>query len=67
MGATRLLRVLPVRATLLWSGVLGLVGLQLTWLLRPVIGMPGQLVVLRPVESSGLAEVLQALAAVLGG
>ncbi|MCK6502925.1 hypothetical protein L6R53_05935 [Myxococcota bacterium] len=66
VGALRLWRVLPVRATLPWIAALGLVGLQLSWLLRPVIGMPGRLVVLRPVQGSGLHEVLSALAAVLG-
>ena len=66
VGAVQLWRVLPVRATLPWVGALGLVGLQLSWLLRPVIGMPGRLVILRPVQGSGLSEVLSALAAVLG-
>lgn len=66
VGALRLWRVLPVRATLPWIAALGLVGLQLSWLLRPVIGMPGRLVILRPVQGSGLSEVLSALAAVLG-
>jgi len=60
-------RALPARALLPWGMALGLVGLQLSWLLRPVIGMPGEAVLLRPVESSGLAEVLTALGAVLGG
>jgi len=44
----------------------GLAGLQLAWLLRPIVGAPGSGVVLfREVESNGLAQVLQALAAVL--
>ncbi|MCB9780892.1 MAG: hypothetical protein H6742_20150 [Alphaproteobacteria bacterium] len=65
-GAVRLLRHLPWTAALPWGGVLGLTGLQLSWLLRPVIGMPGDTVLLRGPEGTGLIEVLQAIAAVLG-
>lgn len=67
VGAVRLRRHLPAGALLPWALGLGLVGVQLTWLLRPVIGMPGDLVLLRPLESDALQEILEALAAVLGG
>lgn len=67
VGAARLRHAVSVRALLPWSAVLGLAGLQLTWLMRPVIGMPGREVLFRPLESNAVAEVLKALAAVLGG
>lgn len=67
VGAVPLLRVVPLRAALPWVAGLGLAGLQLSWLVRPVIGSPGPFVWLRPLESSGLSAVLDALLAVLGG
>ncbi len=66
VGARRLARAVSWPALLPWTGALGLAGLQLSWLLRPVVGMPGALVLLRPLESDGLTEVLTALAAALG-
>lgn len=66
IGAVPLLRVVPLRAALPWVAGLGLAGLQLSWLVRPVIGSPGPFVWLRPLESSGLSAVLDALGAVLG-
>lgn len=66
VGALRLLRALPSLAVGPWSLLFGLAGLQLTWLLRPVIGQPdGDFVLLRPLESNGLAEVLVMLNRVL--
>lgn len=67
VGAVPLLRVVPLRAAVPWVAGLGLAGLQLSWLLRPVIGSPGPFVWLRPLESSGLSAVLDALWAVMGG
>jgi hypothetical protein len=67
VGAARLLRELPIRAALPWAVGLGLAGLQLSWLLRPVIGSPGPLVLLRPLEGSGLGALLDVLVAILGG
>lgn len=65
-GASRLLRIVPLRAALPWTVAFGLAGVQLSWLLRPLVGMPeGPLVILRPLESSGLHEILVALWAVL--
>jgi hypothetical protein len=66
VGAARLLAVLPLRAVLPWAAAFGLCALQLAWLLRPVVGMPGgPLVLLRPLEENGLVQLLRALAAVL--
>ncbi len=65
-GATRLLRAVPLRAAAAWSAVFLTTGLQLSWLLRPVVGMPGRFVALRPLESNALSEILTAIAAVLG-
>ena len=66
VGAHRILRVVPLRAALPWSAGFGLAGLQLSWLLRPLVSMPeGEFVLLRALESNGLAEVLTALLAVL--
>lgn len=65
LGAVRLLRTVPLRAAAPWSLALALAGLQLSWLLRPVVGMPGHFVLLRPLESNALTEVLTALWAVL--
>ncbi len=67
VGAARLLRELPARAAFPWAMGLGLAGLQLSWLLRPVIGSPGPLVLLRPLESSGLAAFIDVVVAILGG
>lgn len=67
VGAARLLRGLPARSVIPWAVGLGLAGLQLTWLLRPVIGSPGPLVLLRPLESSGLAAFIDVVVAILGG
>ncbi|MFT4975285.1 MAG: hypothetical protein ACI8S6_001172 [Myxococcota bacterium] len=66
VGAHRILRVIPLRVAVPWAGCFGLAGLQLSWLLRPLVSMPeGDFVLLRALESNGLAEVLQALVAVL--
>ena len=66
VGAHRILRVIPLRAAVPWAGCFGLAGLQLSWLLRPLVSMPtGDFVLLRDLESNGLAEVLTALLAVL--
>ena len=66
-GAIRLLRAVPLRAALPWALFFGLAGLQLSWLLRPVVGMPGgSFALYRPLESNALSELLTALAAVLG-
>ena len=66
-GARPLAGHLPLSAALPWTCALGLVGLQLTWLFRPLIGNPAadSVVLLRPIESSGLREAVEALAAVL--
>lgn len=66
-GVSRLLRELPVRAVFPWTVALGMGGLQLTWLVRPVIGSPGDFVLVRALESSGLAAILEAILASLGG
>lgn len=66
IGVARLRGVISDWALIPWAFVLGLGGLQLTWLLRPLIGSPGDPVLFRPLESNGLAEVLSALLAVLG-
>lgn len=66
VGASRLLRALPLTAVLGWAGLFGVAGLQLTWLLRPVVGSPSDsLVLLRALESNGLAELLRLVATVL--
>jgi cytochrome bd-type quinol oxidase subunit 2 len=68
VGAARLVRVLPIRALVPWTASFGLAALQLTWLLRPVVGTPdGIITVLRPLESNALTEVLSAVVAVLTG
>ena len=65
-GASRLLRAVPIRAAIPWTLAFGLAGVQLSWLLRPLVGMPeAPTVILRPLESSGLHEILVALWAVL--
>lgn len=66
VGAARLLRALPLLAVLPWAWLFGTAGLQLTWLLRPVVGSPGDgLTLLRSLESNGLAEVLVLIDTVL--
>lgn len=66
-GASRLLRALPLSAALPWATVFALSGLQLSWLLRPVIGQPGEdFALLRPMISNGLVEVARLIATVLG-
>lgn len=66
VGASRLLRALPLTAVLPWAGILGAAALQLTWLLRPVIGKPDlDFALLRDLESNALAEVLVLLDTVL--
>lgn len=66
VGASRLLRALPPTAVFGWAGLFGVAGLQLTWLLRPVVGSPSDsLVLLRALESNGLAELLRLVATVL--
>ena len=65
VGASRLLRALPWLAVLPWSGLFGVAGMQLMWLLRPVVGRPDGLVLLRAVESNGLAQVLVLISTVL--
>ncbi len=66
VGAARLLRALPISAVLPWAGLLGAAALQLTWLLRPVIGKPDlDFTLLRDLESNGLAEVLVLVSTVL--
>lgn len=66
VGASRLLRALPFSAVVPWAGLFGLAGLQLTWLLRPVVGSPAEsLILLRPLESNGFAEVLKLIGTVL--
>lgn len=66
-GARPLMDNLPASAAAPWTLAFGLVGLQFTWLLRPIIGNPAadHVVLLRPLESSGLREALEAIAAVL--
>lgn len=67
VGASRLLRALPVLAVGPWAGLFGAAGMQLGWLLRPVVGQPEQaFALLRPLMSNGLAEVLVLLGTVLG-
>ena len=67
VGASRLLRALPVMAVGPWAGLFGAAGLQLGWLLRPVVGQPEQaFALLRPLMSNGLAEVMVLLGTVLG-
>ena len=63
VGARRLLRGIPPLAGLAAAAAFGLAALQLAWLLRPVVGAPGEAVLLRPLESNGLAEALRALGA----
>jgi hypothetical protein len=66
VGFTRLWWALPIRALLPWSAAFALSALQLSWLLRPVVGMPGQdLVLVRALEDNGLGQFLKAVAAVL--
>lgn len=66
VGAARLLRALPLTAVVPWAGLLGAAALQLTWLLRPVIGKPDiDFALLRDLESNGLAEVLVLIDTVL--
>ena len=66
VGAARLLRALPITAVVPWAGVLGAAALQLTWLLRPVIGKPDiDFALLRDLQSNGLAEVLVLIDTVL--
>lgn len=66
VGALRLVRALPFLAVGPWSILFGLAGLQITWLLRPIIGQPQQpFSLLRPLESNGLAEVLVMFSKVL--
>ena len=66
VGASRLARALPLKALAPWTVILGLSTLQLAWLVRPLVGMPDRpLVLLRPLESDALTEILKALAAVL--
>ena len=66
VGALRLVRSLPLLASGPWAMVFGVAGLQLTWLLRPVVGQPGEaFALLRGLESNGLAEVLVLLRTVL--
>jgi len=65
VGASRLLRALPWLAVLPWSGLFGVAGLQLIWLLRPVVGSPDGMVLLRSIESNGLAQVLVLIDTVL--
>lgn len=66
VGFTRLWWALPIRALLPWSAAFALSALQLSWLLRPVVGMPGQdLVLVRALEDNGLGQLLKAVAAVL--
>ena len=66
VGASRLARALPLRALAPWTVILGLSTVQLAWLVRPLVGMPDRpLVLLRPLESDALTEILKALAAVL--
>ena len=65
-GATRLIGVLPLRALLPWTAALGLAGVQLSWLLRPLVGMPeGPTVFFRAIEANGLQKIVEALLAVL--
>ncbi len=66
LGAARLLRAVPLSAGLVWGGGFALAALQLSWLLRPIVGTPitdGAL--LRPIEGSGIDALLLALHAVL--
>ncbi len=66
-GAARLLRPIPLRAAAPWTIGFGCAGLQLSWLVRPIVGQPETvLVVFRPLESNALTEVFTALLAVLG-
>ncbi len=66
VGASRLLRALPITAVIPWAGLFGVAGMQMTWLLRPVIGSPSdELIFLRALESNGLAEILRLIDTVL--
>jgi hypothetical protein len=66
VGAGRLLRSVPLTAAAPWTIAFGLSAMQLSWLLRPLVGNPdSRFVVLRPLESNVVTEVLTALAAVL--
>lgn len=66
VGASRLLRALPFSAVLCWGALFGVAGLQMTWLLRPVIGSPSDdLVLLRSLQSNGFAEILRLIDTVL--
>jgi len=65
-GATRLIGVLPMRALLPWTAAFGLAGVQLSWLLRPLVGTPeGPTVLFRAVEANGLQKIVEALLAVM--
>jgi len=65
-GAVRMLRTLSPISALIWTGSFALAGIQLAWLLRPIVGSPtGEWVLFRSLESSGLHEILVALLAVL--
>ncbi len=66
VGAARLLRSVPVSAALPWSLAFAFSAAQLSWLLRPLVGMPdAPFVLLRPLESNALAAILTAIGAVL--
>lgn len=66
VGAGRLVRSVPWAAALPWTAAFGLSAVQLSWLLRPLVGTPhGPFIVVRPLESNALTEILTALGAVL--
>ena len=66
VGASRLYRALPVLTVTPWAVLFGAAGMQLTWIIRPVVGQPGaDFTLLRPLMSNAMAEVLVLLGRVL--
>lgn len=66
VGAGRLVRSVPLMAALPWTAAFGLSAVQLSWLFRPLVGTPdAPFILVRPLESNSLTEILTAIGAVL--
>jgi hypothetical protein len=53
----------PTQHLLAWAAILGLVGLQSAWLIRPIVGRPGEehLALLRPLERTAFVALADTL------